>query len=241
MRIIYHHRTQLDDAQGIHVRAMVRAFRELGHEVEVVSLLGSANDPPAKRWRVHTDRLPRTAYEGLSLLYAMVGCLGGPAFTHEDERALCGADYSPTRPTVSAELVVLSRKVGISTVGIQALHASRAIGTVNIRSKPPDSAVEPWAYIADSMTEGMLRPREPRLDLAPAGYGIGTRIWRVQALVDGNAVVSDSWPTILRRAGLGDPEVFRTYTLVLMGPSSDIDEPLWNPPGFTIVDNDPGQ
>jgi glycosyltransferase involved in cell wall biosynthesis len=74
MRIIYHHRTQLDDAQGIHVRAMVRAFRELGHEVEVISLLGSADDhPPAKRWRVHTDRLPRTAYEGLSLLYNMVG------------------------------------------------------------------------------------------------------------------------------------------------------------------------
>ena len=37
MRIIYHHRTQLDDSQGIHVRAMVRAFQELGHEVEVLS------------------------------------------------------------------------------------------------------------------------------------------------------------------------------------------------------------
>jgi glycosyltransferase involved in cell wall biosynthesis len=74
MRIIYHHRTQLDDAQGIHVRAMVRAFRALGHEVEVISLLGSADGhPPAKRWRVHTSRLPRTAYEGLSLLYNVLG------------------------------------------------------------------------------------------------------------------------------------------------------------------------
>jgi glycosyltransferase involved in cell wall biosynthesis len=75
MRIIYHHRTQLDDAQGIHVRAMVRAFRELGHEVEVVSLLGSSNGlPPVKRaWRVHTSRLPRAVYEGLSLLYNGLG------------------------------------------------------------------------------------------------------------------------------------------------------------------------
>jgi glycosyltransferase involved in cell wall biosynthesis len=76
MRIIYHHRTQLDDAQGIHVRAMVRAFQELGHEVDVVSLLpSSANGvPPAKRsWRVHTNRLPRAVYEGLSLLYNILG------------------------------------------------------------------------------------------------------------------------------------------------------------------------
>jgi glycosyltransferase involved in cell wall biosynthesis len=75
MRIIYHHRTQLDDAQGIHVRAMVRAFRELGHEVEIVSLLGSSNGlPPVKRaWRVHTGRLPRAVYEGLSLLYNVLG------------------------------------------------------------------------------------------------------------------------------------------------------------------------
>ena len=75
MRIIYHHRTQLDDAQGIHVRAMVRAFRELGHDVDVVSWLGSSSNalPPAKRWRVHTNRLPRAIYEGLTLLYNVFG------------------------------------------------------------------------------------------------------------------------------------------------------------------------
>src|SRR5262245_46231060 len=75
MRIIYHHRTQLDDAQGIHVRAMVRAFQELWHEVDVVSGLGcSANGlAPARRWRIQTNRLPSTLYEGLSLLYNIRG------------------------------------------------------------------------------------------------------------------------------------------------------------------------
>ena len=77
MRIIYHHRTQLEDAQGIHVRAMVRAFRDLGHEVEVIALLGAtANEisPTGKRsWRVRTSRLPRAVYEALSLLYNVVG------------------------------------------------------------------------------------------------------------------------------------------------------------------------
>jgi glycosyltransferase involved in cell wall biosynthesis len=77
MRIIYHHRTQLDDAQGVHVRAMVRAFGELGHEVEVVSFARSPSDgafPGGKRsWRISTGRLPQGVYEALSLLYNAFG------------------------------------------------------------------------------------------------------------------------------------------------------------------------
>lgn len=194
--------------------------------------------------RLRVARLPELApgsfTQGFSLLYAMVGCLGGPTFTHEEEEALCGDGYAPNRPTASAELVVLSRRVGISTVAIQALHASRSLPAVDLRVRPPDNAVEPWAYIADNVMEGMLRPREPRLDLAPAGYGVGTRTWRVQALVNGFAVVSDSWPTIKRRSGLDDPTIGRGYTLILMGPSMVVEDAAsWNPPGFTMVDNDP--
>ena len=75
MRIIYHHRTQLDDAQGVHVRSMVRAFQELGHEVDVVSWRGSSSNglAPAGRWRVQTNRLPPAVYEGLSLFYNVLG------------------------------------------------------------------------------------------------------------------------------------------------------------------------
>lgn len=36
MRILYHHRTQADGAEGVHIAEMVRAFRELGHEVRLV-------------------------------------------------------------------------------------------------------------------------------------------------------------------------------------------------------------
>jgi glycosyltransferase involved in cell wall biosynthesis len=76
MRIIYHHRTQLDDAQGIHVRAIVRAFRDLGHDVDVVSLIGSCfGTAPRRRqpWRIDTARLPRTVYETLGLVYNLYG------------------------------------------------------------------------------------------------------------------------------------------------------------------------
>ena len=70
MRIIYHHRTQ-----GVHVRSMVRAFQELGHDVDVVSWRCSSSNglAPAGRWRVPTNRLPPAVYEGLSLFYNVLG------------------------------------------------------------------------------------------------------------------------------------------------------------------------
>jgi glycosyltransferase involved in cell wall biosynthesis len=76
MRIIYHHRTRLRDAQGIHVQAMVRAFRELGHEVEVISLVDVASDVDAegvRREGIETSRLPSWLYETLSLGYNIYG------------------------------------------------------------------------------------------------------------------------------------------------------------------------
>lgn len=33
MKILYHHRTQAEDGQAVHIRALQRAFRELGHEL----------------------------------------------------------------------------------------------------------------------------------------------------------------------------------------------------------------
>ncbi|WP_038052644.1 glycosyltransferase family 4 protein [Thioalkalivibrio sp. ALJ1] len=39
MKILYHHRTRGEDAQGIHIRALCDAFRELGHEVHMVAPL----------------------------------------------------------------------------------------------------------------------------------------------------------------------------------------------------------
>jgi glycosyltransferase involved in cell wall biosynthesis len=76
MRIIYHHRTRLGDAQAIHIRAMIRAFRHLGHEVEVVALVESDRDDAARSkrlWRIETGRLPTWIYETLSLAYNLHG------------------------------------------------------------------------------------------------------------------------------------------------------------------------
>lgn len=36
MKILYHHRTLGDGAEGIHIKEMVGAFRQLGHTVRLV-------------------------------------------------------------------------------------------------------------------------------------------------------------------------------------------------------------
>jgi glycosyltransferase involved in cell wall biosynthesis len=39
VRILYHHRTQAEDAQGVHIAELVSALESLGHEVELASLV----------------------------------------------------------------------------------------------------------------------------------------------------------------------------------------------------------
>ncbi len=77
MKILYHHRTSAGDGQGVHIRALQRAFRELGHEVFEVSLVGAshastgvANAP--SRWSA-LARMPRFARELAEYAYTSFG------------------------------------------------------------------------------------------------------------------------------------------------------------------------
>lgn len=64
MRILYYHNTLGDGAEGVHIRAMIRAFRQLEHEVHLVSVVDTEGGGriPGKlsRWR---RRLPRWLVE----------------------------------------------------------------------------------------------------------------------------------------------------------------------------------
>ena len=72
MKILYHHRTLGDGAEGIHVREMVRAFRALGHEVKVIGPVGETPPEASKRFRF-LDRIKRAVpafvYELLEMGY----------------------------------------------------------------------------------------------------------------------------------------------------------------------------
>jgi len=65
MRILYHHRTQATDAQGVHIAEMISAFRHLGHEVCELALVRSSDaagalpgQPRRSLWSAAVRRLP---------------------------------------------------------------------------------------------------------------------------------------------------------------------------------------
>ncbi len=73
MRILYHHRTRAGDAQGIHIRSIIHAFRDLGHEVEVAALTetdaGPQQDVKSSASGRSGGELPAWLYDLLSLGY----------------------------------------------------------------------------------------------------------------------------------------------------------------------------
>jgi glycosyltransferase involved in cell wall biosynthesis len=78
LRILYHHRTQAEDGQAVHIRALIEAFRAEGHEVHEEALVrrtgpGSNPEPdPAGpgAWSV-LGRVPRFARELAEYAYSV--------------------------------------------------------------------------------------------------------------------------------------------------------------------------
>lgn len=68
MKILYHHRTLADGAEGVHIAEMVRAFRDLGHEVRVLGLAADDGTPQV-RGRIARIRglLPGIVFEAASV------------------------------------------------------------------------------------------------------------------------------------------------------------------------------
>ncbi len=78
MKILYHHRTLGDGAEGIHVREMIRAFRALGHTVRVIGPVGEAEPQGSGRSQslgAFKRRLPRVVFELLEIGYSLYSFL----------------------------------------------------------------------------------------------------------------------------------------------------------------------
>ena len=77
MKILYHHRTQVEDAQGVHIYEMVNAFRNLGHEVQMASLVKLKEDTREKvkgnKWEWIIRFAPNWFYELMGLVYNIYG------------------------------------------------------------------------------------------------------------------------------------------------------------------------
>lgn len=84
MRILYHHRTQGRQVEGVHIRGIVGGLRELGHEVRIVSFPGADPEqepaatsstavPPRKRGLAAlAAHAPGIVFEFLELAYNLV-------------------------------------------------------------------------------------------------------------------------------------------------------------------------
>ncbi|MGE5185287.1 MAG: glycosyltransferase [Acidobacteriota bacterium] len=91
--MLYHHRTRAQDVEGVHIRGMVNAFRELGHTVDIVAPPGVTHEPRApaaaraSRWRAFARRAPESLFEAAEVAYNAYAL---PAL----ERRLSVRDYS---------------------------------------------------------------------------------------------------------------------------------------------------
>jgi len=80
MRILYHHRTRGRHVEGVHIRGIVGALRELGHEVDVMSFPGADPEREEEATNVRArgrlaglvTRLPGVVFEMFELLYNAV-------------------------------------------------------------------------------------------------------------------------------------------------------------------------
>jgi hypothetical protein len=74
MHILYHHRTQGQGVEGVHINGMINAFVEAGHPVKLVSPPGTngATESPDKTptiWKRVIHYLPEIIFELMELLY----------------------------------------------------------------------------------------------------------------------------------------------------------------------------
>lgn len=76
MKILYHHRTLGDGAEGIHVSAIVDAFKSVGHETKVVAMIGEKTNVATSRGRLLSSLrkwMPGVVSEVFELGYTLLG------------------------------------------------------------------------------------------------------------------------------------------------------------------------
>lgn len=79
MRILYHHRTLGDGAEGIHIQSIVNCLKEQGHEVRVASLVGeqtqfrTSQKAKESKWDKIKNIIPKPIYELAEIAYNLKG------------------------------------------------------------------------------------------------------------------------------------------------------------------------
>lgn len=122
MRILYHHRTRGRHVEGVHIRGIVNALRELGHEVLVVSFPGADPEHEPTSTQESTTghgrlaslvaRLPGVLFEFFELGYNLITVLRMGAMIRRQKPQLIYERYS----LFLFATVWLARRAGIPLV-----------------------------------------------------------------------------------------------------------------------------
>lgn len=182
---------------------------------------------------------PGTVAIGRSILMVLTGCSGGVAYADRVEAAACGPTYTPTTPTLEPIIVKLSRVVGATTVGLQAVQASQATRSLDVRASGDKGAVS--LVFASSVSFGSIEPRPADVRFTPFELGVENFDFGLQAIDEkGGVAFQEAWSDILAASAVPSIVAGRGYTAIFIGPDPLLlKEGWWNKAAFTLVDNDP--
>ncbi|HEX3773218.1 MAG TPA: hypothetical protein VHV51_02080 [Polyangiaceae bacterium] len=203
---------------------------------------GAGGAPPEVQARLRVRALPAfpagTLNGGRSYLLVALGCMGGSGYDASNAEAYCGAGYSETAPTFGAAFAAMSRATSSGGVGLQVMQASLATDSIRVDSAPPPLSPDQRITIATGVAEGELWPRPAYIDHSAADYDVSTTGLEITSQV--SRPFSQSWLDVLARGAIGMPADGSNYTIVLIGPRTDLtNTALWNAPAITIVPVDP--
>ena len=200
----------------------------------------SAPLPEAPGLQVHELPVlpPATLSGGYSFLFAAAGCIGGPWHRHELDDQVCGEGYVGN-PTLVPMLVTMSRQASLR-LSLQALHASRGSGELDLRVAPPEGSVDLPLYVARDLLQGVIAPRPPMGEYSAVELGVEASGHNVELVSDSSTRLAEPWDRVLGRSSLDTLENEQNYVLVVVGarPGLGVAQ-WWNKAAVTIVPAEP--
>jgi len=175
-----------------------------------------------------------TLYSGRDLLLVAAGCLGGPTHTDPSEQCVCGADYRPDRPTLTALLAASARASVAGKVALQVMNGSPLSESVDFVAAPPAPEL-PTTLVSD-VVAGAIAPEAPLTTRSAADFFASSQDSQIEINLGGSPVVRVPVPTALAQGGLSALENGRSYAFVLVGPRAAYSGAnWWQAPSVTVV------
>jgi hypothetical protein len=217
----------------------------------------SEPEEPALRVRPVAALPAGTVDVGRSILMVLAGCLGGPTYVDAGpdlasdadsstpvdplplQNKACGADYEPESPTLQPIVVKLSRQTHFDAIGLQAVHASLATESLDVRAASNDGTVA--LVFASALSFGAIEPRPADTRFTPEQLGVDQGGFGLQVVGEnGSPAFGETWSRVFTTSGVDALFADRTYTTIFVGASPFLRKKgWWNQPAFALVDNDP--